>query len=193
VTADSRPRSISHPRRSRSSVARSLPSILVTLLAACAGPGPATHAAQRGDPALRSEFEALYARQAELLTKRDVDALMELDTPDYSVVLLDGSKVDREHLAAGMRSYFTSGQLVRQVSLSYTIHDVTLRNDRAIVLVEQKDQRVQVRIDGKPHDVEANVIHSDTWVRSGSTCRRTLTEEVEQTKFTVDGTAPAQR
>jgi len=135
---------------------------------------------------LRKEFKALYAKQVELGKARDVKALMEFNTPDYSVKLLDGSTVSRKQLEQGMTRYFTSGQLVRQLSFSYSLMRITSTGEEVIVLVEQKDKRIQKRRDGKPHKVEANVIHRDTWVKTAGGWKRRLTEEVKQTRFTVD-------
>jgi len=93
----------------------------------------------------------------------------------------------RAELEDGMTRFFTSGQLVKQIRFSYTVKEVTPQGSDVIVLVEQKDKRIQIRKDGKPHEVEANVIHRDTWVRMPDGWKRKLTEEVRQTKFTVDG------
>jgi hypothetical protein len=136
---------------------------------------------------LRKHFKATYAKQVELGKKRDVKALMEFNTPDYSVKLLNGNTVSSQQLEQGMRRYFSSGQLVRQINFTYRIMELTVRGEEVIVLVEQKDERIQIRRDGKPHKVEANVIHRDTWVQTTEGWKRKLTEEVKQTKFTVDG------
>jgi ketosteroid isomerase-like protein len=136
---------------------------------------------------LRKEFKATYAKQVELGKKRDVKALMEFNTADYYVKLLNGTTVSRQQLEQGMSRYFTTGQLVRQISFTYKIMELTVRGEDVMVLVEQRDKRIQIRRDGKPHEVEANVIHRDTWVQTAEGWKRKLTEEVKQTKFTVDG------
>jgi len=136
---------------------------------------------------LKKEFQALYDRQAEAARRRDVKALMEFNAPDHSVKLLDGSSISREQLERGMSNFFTSGQLVRQISFSYKVIEVRMQGEEAIVLVEQKDKRIQIRRDGQPHEVIANVIHRDTWRRTVEGWNRRLTEEVKQKKLTVDG------
>ena len=139
------------------------------------------------DQALHQEFKTLYARQAELLKRRDVKGWMKFNTPEHSVRLKNGTTLTRAELEEGMTRFFTSGQLVKQVRFSFTVKGVTPQGNGVIVLVEQKDKRIQIRKDGKPHEVEANVIHRDTWVRTPDGWKRRLTEEVLQTKFTVDG------
>lgn len=139
------------------------------------------------DKRLKKEIRSLYAKQIEVGKTRDVKAMMEFNTTDYSVKLLNGNKLSRQQLEQGMTRYFTSGQLVRQISFSYKILEITPNGDEVIVLVEQRDKRIQIRRDGKPHHVEANVIHRDTWIKSAEGWKRKLTEEIKQTKFTVDG------
>ena len=146
-----------------------------------------TQAFGGNDKRLKKEIKSLYAKQIEVGKTRDVKAMMEFNTPDYSVKLLNGNKLSRQQLEQGMTRYFTSGQLVRQISFSYKILEITPSGDEVIVLVEQRDKRIQIRRDGKPHQVEANVIHRDTWIKSAESWKRKLTEEIKQTKFTVDG------
>jgi hypothetical protein len=139
------------------------------------------------DKRLKKEIRSLYAKQIEVGKTRDVKAMMEFNTTDYWVKLLNGNKLSRQQLEQGMTRYFTSGQLVRQISFTYKILEITPRGDEVIVLVEQRDKRIQIRRDGKPHQIEANVIHRDTWIKSAEGWKRKLTEEIKQTKFTVDG------
>jgi hypothetical protein len=138
------------------------------------------------DDGVKKEFETMYARQAELTKKRDLKGLMEFNAPEHSVKLLNGKSFSRDDLEKRLTYFFTSGILVRQISFTYTVTEVTTKENEAVVLVEQKDKRVQVR-DGKEHEIEADVIHRDTWKKTPQGWKRRLTEEVKQTKFTVDG------
>jgi len=139
------------------------------------------------DKRLKKEIKTLYAKQIEVGKTRNVKAMMEFNTTDYSVKLLNGNKLSRQQLEQGITRYFASGQLVRQISFSYKILEITPSIDGVVVLVEQRDKRIQIRRDGKPHEVEANVIHRDTWIKRPEGWKRKLTEEIRQTKFTVDG------
>jgi len=136
---------------------------------------------------VEKEMRELYAQQAASLEKRDVAGFMKLNTPDFQLRLLTGDKVDRERLEEGMTTYFTSGQLVKQISVRYDVTSVKREGNEAQVMVEQMDKRVQIRKDGKPHTVEAHVVHRDTWVPTADGWKRRLTEEVKQKKFLVDG------
>jgi ketosteroid isomerase-like protein len=139
------------------------------------------------DKRLKKEIKALYDKQLEVGKRRDVKALMEFNTVNYSVKLLNGNELSRQQIEEGMTRYFASGQLVRQISFTFKILEITPKGDEVIVLVEQRDKRIQIRRDGKPHEVEANVIHRDTWIKSAEGWKRKRTEEIKQTKFTVDG------
>lgn len=136
---------------------------------------------------IKKEFEDLYKKKAEISQKKDVEGIISQTTADYVVKLSNGQTMTRQQLEERLRKYFTSGQLVKQVSFTYTIKDIIIEKDEVIVVVEQKDKRIQIRSDGKPHDVEAHVIHKDRWARTSEGWKLKLTEEGEQTKFTVDG------
>lgn len=136
---------------------------------------------------IRKEFEDLYNKKAEISQKKDVEGIISQTAADYVVKLSNGQTITRQQLEERLRKYFGSGQLVKQVSLTYTIKDISIEKGEVIVVVEQKDKRVQIRSDGKPHDVEANVIHKDRWAPTSEGWKLKLTEEGEQTKFTVDG------
>ncbi len=161
-------------------------SVLCSLLSiiACVLPLFAQNAKQP-----KKEFQALYKERAEASESRNVDRMLDYTTADYLVKLSNGQTMTRQQLEARLRTYFDSGQLVKQLKFSNTIKSVQIDGDTAIVVVEQEDKRIQIRSDGKPHEIEANVIHKDTWVRQGGTWKLKLTEEGEQTKFTVDGEA----
>lgn len=139
------------------------------------------------DKKLKKEFKTIYAELAEHSRNKDVKALMRFNTDDYSVKLRDGKAISSQQLAQGVTRYFASEQFVRQIAFTYTIMEITRSEDEVIVLVEQKDKRIQIRRDGKPHEVIANVIHKDIWIKTSEGWRRKLTEELKQTKFTVDG------
>ncbi len=120
---------------------------LLTLLVIAASIAPAFGADNKS---LKKEFKALYAKQVAVGKTRDVKALMEFNTPDYSVKLLNGSTLSRKQLEQGMSRYLTSGQLVRQISFSYRILETTLNGEEVVVLVEQRDKRIQMRRASRP-------------------------------------------
>lgn len=155
--------------------------IFVLLIAAT------TPVAAMADGKLEKEFQTIYDRQARLVLKRDVAGLMEYNRPEYYVRLLDSTTVSRDSLAQRMTAFFTSGQLVRTEHFQYLVKDAKQDVAQATVLVEQRDKRIQIRKDGMPHEVEANVLHRDTWALTDQGWRRLRTEEVKQLKFTVDG------
>lgn len=132
------------------------------------------------------EFRTLYKSRAELSRAGDLAAMMNQTTPDYLVRVQSGQTMTRQQLEERIRAYL-SRQLIKQISFEYVVKSVDLRDDRAVVVVEQRDKRIQKRADGKDHEVEANVIHRDTWIKTTTGWKLQLTEEQEQTRFTVDG------
>jgi len=154
-------------------------------------PAPSTSAASTASPngaaALERELTALYARQADAVMAQDAAALMSFNAPDHQVKLLDGDSVSRAKLEEGLTAFYASGRLVRELSFSFDLLDVAPRGDDVITLVEQKDHRVQLRSDEKPHEIDARVLHRDSWRKTPEGWKRYLTEEVLEVRFTVDG------
>ena len=135
--------------------------------AACLGISLFTAVAVADEKRDRKELKTLYAKKAEFSRRQDAKALLELNTEDYMVVLRNGQTMNRRQLEERLKGYFGSGQLVRQISFTYEIKEMKINKDEAVVIVEQKDKRIQLRgEERKPHKVEANVIHKDTWVRT---------------------------
>jgi len=156
------------------------------LCASCIILGTATPTLGSDEP-LRKELKGLYAKLADSGKHKDVAAYMELNGPDYYVVLLNGDSLNRVQFENGMRHFFTSRLFVRQLDLDYKIRNVTPTADGAVVLVEQRDKRVQIQHDGKPHHVKSHVLHQDTWLRTAVGLRRSATLELRELKFRVDG------
>jgi len=148
--------------------------------------GTATPTLGSNEP-LRKELKSLYGKLADRGKHKDVAAYMELNAPDYHVVLLNGDSLSREQFEDGMQRFFSSRLFVRQLDLDYKIKEVTATPDGAVVLVEQRDERVQIQHDGKPHHVKSHVLHRDTWARTAEGLRRRATLELRETKYRVDG------
>jgi len=132
------------------------------------------------------EFRRLYEQRASIATERRLAEFMAETTDDYVVRLENGQTMTRDQLSKRLEAYFAQ-QLVEQVSFDYVVRHVDVRGDQAIVEVEQRDKRIQRRSDGLNHLVEANVIHTDTWIKTPAGWKLQLTQEGKQLLFTVDG------
>jgi hypothetical protein len=135
------------------------------------------------------EFKELYAQREEFVKNRNVNALLAQMTPEYIVKLRDGQTMTGDQLRERWTFYYNK-VLIRHVSFVDVIRSVEQRGNEEIVTFEQKDRRIQNGPDGKPMEVEANVFHRDTWTRTPGGWKLRLTEEGEQTKFTVNGQPP---
>ena len=131
-------------------------------------------------------FRAIYRKRAEVAKERKIAVFLEETTPDYVVRLRDGQTMTREQLAKRLEAFYRD-QLLEQVHFQYVVRSVRIVGDRATVEVEQRDRRVQRRKDGQPHRVEANVLHTDTWIKKPDGWKLELTQEGKQLRFTVDG------
>jgi hypothetical protein len=127
----------------------------------------------------------MYAKKAEYSRKKDIRSLLELNTPDYKVMLRDGKTMNNAQLEEQLKLFFRV--VVRNIRFDHEIKEIKVNGNEAVVLVEQKDKRVQNFPDGKTHEVEANVIHRDTWIKTANGWKLKLTEEQQQTKLAIDG------
>jgi len=141
--------------------------------------------ASANDRSIRKDLKALYARKAELSRNKDIKALIELNTPDYKLILRDGNVMNNQRLEEQLKLFF--GLVDRNIRFVHEIKQVNINGNEAVVVVEQKDKRIQRCEDGKLHEVEANVIHRDTWIREANSWKLKMTEEQKQIKLTVDG------
>ena len=136
-----------------------------------------------------AEFRTLYEQRGSVAEDRKLAAFLNETTDDYIVRLENGQTMTRNQLAKRLEAYFRD-QLVNQLSFAYIVRHVDVRGEQVVVDVEQRDKRIQRRKDGKNHLVEANVIHTDTWIKTPAGWKLQLTQEGKQLKFTVDGKPP---
>lgn len=137
---------------------------------------------------IRREFQGIYDRRAALALRHAVDPQLAEMTPDYVVALRNGDTMKRDDLRARWTFYYDS-VVIRHLGFANVLRDVERKGDTAIVTVEQKDHRIQKGPGGKPMDVEADVVHKDTWVLTPNGWKLRRTDEGEQTKFEIDGKA----
>ena len=133
-----------------------------------------------------AEFRGIYDHRAELVLHHDVSGQLADLTPDYVVKLRNGDTMTRDVLRERWRFFYDS-VVIRHVSFANVVRDVQRHGDTAVVTIEQKDHRIQRGPDGKPMDVEANVVHKETWVRTPAGWKLRRTDEGPQTKFEIDG------
>jgi hypothetical protein len=140
-------------------------------------------------PATTEEFAAIYAQRGQWVQSRNVAALLAEMSPDYSIRLANGQTMSRAQVEERWKFYYDK-VLIRHLRFANVVQGLTRHRDSVTVTVEQQDHRLQNGPDGKPMEVEANVIHAETWIRSPAGWRLHLTTEGKQTRLLIDGKPP---
>ena len=159
---------------------RLAPAALALALAACdpAPPPPAPH------PDTRAQVEARYERLAEAIRRKDLQAILAMQAPDFSSSNVGGTVFDYAAMAE-----YTRRMTAAVDSVIYTrnrIREFTLRGDTAVADVCQEFSRIQ-RVDGIPRRVDTSVLQTETWVRSPDGWRRRRVENERGFRWFVDG------
>jgi len=129
-------------------------------------------------------IDAQYARLAEAMRKKDVDALFALYTPDFHAVTPTGEVWTRERSLAYQRNGIA--QVKETTHISNTILRLTICGDEATATVLQQWYRTQMMV-GKPRRVETNAVQDEQWVKTPDGWRRGVINEVKNGAAFVDG------
>ena len=135
------------------------------------------------NPVLR-EIDAQYAKLADAMRARDVDALFALYTPDYRVVMAGGEVWSRERSLDYQRNAMAR---VRETHhISNTIVHLVVCGDRATATVLQQWYRTQMMGD-TPRRVETNAVQDEVWMRTPGGWKRGDIREIRNGASFVDG------
>lgn len=134
-------------------------------------------------PVLR-EIDAQYAKLADAMRARDVDALFALYTPDYHVVMSGGEVWSRERSLAYQRNGLA--RVLETHHIGNTILRLLVCGDRATATVLQQWYRTQMMGD-TPRRVETNAVQDEIWVRTPGGWKRGDIKEVRNGASFVDG------
>ena len=158
---------------------RLTPAALVLALAACDPPPPA---APRPDA--RAEVQAQYERMAAAIQRKDVEAILSFQAPDFSSSNVGGGTFDY----AAMESYTRrmTSAIDSVIFNRNRIREFTVRGDTAVADVCQEFSRIQ-RVDGAPRRVDTSVLQTETWVRRPEGWRRRRVENERGMRWFVDG------
>ena len=129
-------------------------------------------------------IDAQYARLAEAMRKKDVDALFALYTPDFHAVTNTGEVWTRERSLAYQRNGLT--QVKETTHVSNTILRLTSCGDEATATVLQQWYRTQMMAD-KPRRVETNAVQDEKWVKMRDGWKRGDIFEVKNGAAFVEG------
>ena len=129
-------------------------------------------------------IDAQYARLAEAMRKKDVDALFALYTPDFHAVTPTGEVWTHERSLAYQKNGLA--QVKQTTHISNTILRLTICGDVATATVLQQWYRTQMMA-GKPSRVETNAIQDEKWVKMPDGWKRGDINEVKNGAAFVDG------
>ena len=129
-------------------------------------------------------LDAQYARLAEAMRKKDVDALFALYTPDFHAVTPTGEVWTRERSLAYQRNGLA--QVQETTHISNTILRLTICGDEATATVLQQWYRTQL-MEGKSRRVETNAVQDEKWVKMPDGWKRGNIFEVKNGAAFVDG------
>jgi tetratricopeptide (TPR) repeat protein len=129
-------------------------------------------------------IDAQYARLAEAMRKKDVDALLALYTPDFHAVTPTGEVWTRERSLAYQRNGIA--QVKETTHISNTILRLTICGDEATATVLQQWYRTQLMA-GKSRRVETNAVQDEKWVKTPDGWKRGDIFEVKNGAAFVDG------
>lgn len=128
--------------------------------------------------------DAQYARLAEAMRRKDVDALFALYAPDFRAVTPTGEVWTRERSLAYQRNGLAQ---VREIAhISNTILRLTACGDEAKATVLQVWHRTQMMA-GKLRRVETHAVQDERWLKTPGGWKRGDIDEVKNGPAFVDG------
>jgi acetyl esterase/lipase/ketosteroid isomerase-like protein len=155
---------------------KTLTALLLSLtLCGCASTG----VAQR-------EIQAAIDSSIEADRRRDLAARLDLITPDFEVVTLDGRVLRRADVERGIADFQKSTIAISPATRT-AIEKIRVRGEVATVFTNQHLVRMVRGPAGKPVERISNIRHRETWVRTPGGWKTKRVEETEQGPVTVDG------
>jgi tetratricopeptide (TPR) repeat protein len=128
--------------------------------------------------------DAQYARLAEAMRKKDVDALFALYTPDFHAVTPTGEVWTRERSLAYQRNGIA--QVKETTHISNTILRLIICGDEATATVLQQWYRTQMMA-GKLSRVDTNAVQDEQWLKTPDGWKRGVINEVKNGAAFVEG------
>jgi tetratricopeptide (TPR) repeat protein len=128
-------------------------------------------------------IDTQYAKLADAIRKKDVDALFALYAPDFQAITNTGEVWTREQSLAYQRNGLAQVKETRHIS--NTILQLAVCGDEATATVLQVWRRTQMMA-GKLRRVETNAVQAEHWVRTGDGWKRGNIDHVKNGPAFVD-------
>ena len=143
------------------------------------GAAPADENAQ-----VRRALEAGYARYADAFKRKDVPAMAAMLTPDFSMRMADGKKVNRQETEALLAE--VAAAFPAEPEMTITITGLSVRENKAVVDSREKIVGITLDAQKRPHATVIVETYRDTWTRTRSGWRFSGVELLTS-HTTVDG------
>ena len=138
---------------------------------------------EKSHPAWKA-LDTQYAKLAEAMRKKDIDALFALYAPDFHAVTTTGEVWTRERSLAYQRNGLA--QVRETTHISNTILRLTICGDEATATVLQQWYRTQMMA-GQLRRVETNAVQDEQWLKTPDGWKRGNISEVKNGAAFVDG------
>jgi hypothetical protein len=133
---------------------------------------------------VRRALEEQYAKIAEAQKNKDIEALRQLRTSDFTVKMPNGETWSLEQSLNYSKRGFE--QVQSMISMSNTIESLTVNENEAVAVVHQQWSRMQMMKD-KLRRVDTSAVQRETWVNTPEGWRLKLIDEIHPGAWVVDG------
>lgn len=133
---------------------------------------------------VRKEVDALYAKIAEAVRKKDLDVLFAFYAPDFQVKAPNGEVWNLEKTLGYLRDGFP--QVKETIHTSNIILRLAVCGDKATATVLQQWYRTQM-VAGKLRRMETNAVQDEHWVKTPGGWKRSAIDEIKEGAAFLDG------
>jgi tetratricopeptide (TPR) repeat protein len=133
---------------------------------------------------VRKAMDALYARIAEAVRKKELDVLFAFYSPDFQVKVLTGEVWNLEQTLSYLRNSFA--QVKETIHTSNTILRLAVCGSGATATVLQQWYRMQW-VAGKLRRVETNAVQDEHWVKTPDGWKRVGIDEIRDGAAFLEG------
>jgi tetratricopeptide (TPR) repeat protein len=133
---------------------------------------------------VRKALDAVYARIAEAVRKKELDVLVAFYSPDFQVKVPTGEAWNLEQTVGYLRNGFA--QVKETIHTSNTILRLAVCGDQATATVLQQWYRTQW-VTGKLRRVETNAVQDEHWVKTPDGWKREGIDEIRDGAAFLEG------
>jgi ketosteroid isomerase-like protein len=133
----------------------------------------------QGSNAVQREIERRYARYVELLSSKNIPAMMGMLTPDYVLECADGVVMDRDAVETLMKEQCST--LDHNSVLQITMANFHMEGERALVTITEQSVPLSSDAETQADHAQAVEYLQETWVFTGEAWKisRTVVLPVE--------------